>query len=228
MVTKKCNIIETVKIKTNQEVRMKKIVLLCLVLVLVTGCTAYWQRDITTAITPDNESYPDRESYIKATGLDKNPENPVAVITAIPYDGIIETKPALMIVEKRGYLELCVAKALKEVIPNVAVYFDIRPDTIAIYKVERAVVGGDAVLVRRSKLTSGSSSWFVEIYGNLAMNNKTIELNGAGAKPGALRLGNNNYCLWNACLDVANQIADVLVKEGYLREDQIKKAKVEK
>jgi hypothetical protein len=228
MVTKKCNIIETVKIKTNQEVRMKKIVLLCLVLVLVTGCTYQIQRDITTAITPNNEAYPDRESYIKATGLDKNPEKPVAVITAIPYDGVIEAKPALYIAEKKGYLDLCVAKALKEVIPNVAVYFDVRSDTIAIYKVEKAFVGGDGGLIRRSKLTSGRSSWFVEIYGKLSMNNKTIELNGAGAKPGMLRWADNNYCLWNACLDIANQIADVLVKEGYLIEDQIKKAKVEK
>ena len=207
---------------------MKKIVLLCLVLVLVTGCTYQIQRDMTAAITPDNKEYPDRESYIKATGLDKNPEKPVAVITAIPYDGVIKAKPALYIAEKKGYLELCVAKALKEVIPNAAVYFDIRPDTIAIYKVEKAFIGGDATLYRRSELTSGKSSWFVEIYGNLTTNNKTMELNGAGAKPGALRLEDNNYCLWNACLDVANQIADVLVKEGYLRADQIKKAKVEK
>ena len=206
---------------------MKKIVLLCLVLVLVTGCTAYWQKDITTAITPGNESYPDRESYIKATGLDKNPEKPVAVITTIPYDGAIESKSTFN-ADKKAYLELCIAKALKEVIPDVAVYFDIRPDTIAIYKVEKAFVGGDATLYRRSELTSGKSSWFVEIYGNLTTNNKTMELNGAGAKPGALRLEDNNYCLWNACLDVANQIADVLVKEGYLRADQIKKAKVEK
>jgi hypothetical protein len=207
---------------------MKKVVLLCLVLVLVTGCTYQIQRDITTAITPDNREYPDRESYIKATGLDKNPEKPVAVITAIPYDGVIEAKPALYIAKKKGYLELCVAKALKEVIPNVAVYFDIKPDTIAIYKVERSVVGSDAVLFRRSKLTSGKSSCFAEIYGNLAINNKTIELNGAGAKVGALRWADNNYSFWNACLDVANQIADVLVKEGYLRADQIRKAKVEK
>ena len=207
---------------------MKKIVLLCLVLVLVTGCTYQIQRDMTAAITPDNKEYPDRESYIKATGLDKNPEKPVAVITAIPYDGVIKAKPALYIAEKKGYLELCVAKALKEVIPNAAVYFDIRPDTIAIYKVEKAFIGGDATLYRRSELTSGKSSWFVEIYGNLTTNNKTMELNGAGAKVGALRWADNNYSLWNACLDVANQIADVLVKEGYLREDQIKKAKVEK
>jgi len=55
-----------------------------------------------------------------------------------------------------------------------------------------------------------------------------MELNGAGAKLGILRIEDNNYSIWNACLDVANQIADVLVKEGYLREDQIKKAKVEK
>jgi len=206
---------------------MKKIVLLCLVLVLVTGCTPFLQKDITTAITPNNEEYPDRESYIKATGLDKNPEKPVAVITTIPYDGIIKPKGPF-IAEKKGYLELCVAKALKEVIPDVAVYFDIRPDTIAIYKVEKAFIGGDATLYRRSELTSGKSSWFVEIYGNLTMNNKTVELNGAGAKVGALRWADNNYSLWNACLDVANQIADVLVKEGYLRADQIKKAKVEK
>ena len=204
---------------------MKKIVLLCLV--LVTGCTPFLQKDITTAITPNNEEYPDRESYIKATGLDKNPEKPVAVITTIPYDGIIKPKGPF-IAEKKGYLELCIAKALKDVIPDVAVYFDIKPDTIAIYKVEKAFVGGDATLYRRSELTSGKSSWFVEIYGNLTTNNKTMELNGAGAKPGALRLEDNNYCLWNACLDVANQIADVLVKEGYLRADQIKKAKVEK
>jgi hypothetical protein len=207
---------------------MKKIVLLCLVLVLVTGCTYQIQRDITTAITPDNKEYPDRESYIRVTGLDKNPEKPVAAITAIPYDGVVEAKPALYIAEKKGYLELCVAKALKEVIPNVAVYFDIKPDTIAIYKVERAVVGSDAVLFRRSTLTSGKSSCFAEIYGNLAINNKTMELNGAGAKVGALRWADNNYSLWNACLDVANQIADVLVKEGYLQENQIRKAKVEK
>ena len=206
---------------------MKKIVLLCLVLVLVTGCTPFLQKDITTAITPNNEEYPDRESYIKATGLDKNPEKPVAVITTIPYDGIIESK-SLFIVDKKAYLELCIAKALKKVIPNVAVYFDVKPDTIAIYKIEKASVGGDALLNRKSKLTSGVSSWFVEIYGNLTTNNKTIELNGAGAKPGLMRVEDNNYCLWNACLDVANQIADVLVKEGYLKEDQIKKAKVEK
>jgi len=206
---------------------MKKIVLLCLVLVLVTGCAPYLQQDITTAITPDNREYPDRESYIKATGLDKNPEKPVAVITAMPYDGVIEPKSPF-IAEKKGYLDLCVAKALKEVIPNVAVYFDISPDTIAIYKIEKAFVGADALLIRRSRITSGSSSWFVEIYGNLTTNNKTIELNGAGAKPGMLRWEDNNYCLWNACLDVANQIADVLVKEGYLRADQIRKAKVEK
>ena len=206
---------------------MSKIVLLCLVLVLATGCTAYWQKDITTAITPGNESYPDRESYIKAIGLDKNPEKPVAVITAIPYDGIIKSKIPFN-VDKRAYLEFCIAKALKEVIPNVAVYFDIKPDTIAIYKVKKAYVGSDGALIRTSKLTSAHSSWFVEIYGNLAINNKTIELNGAGAKPGILRVEDNNYCLWNACLDVANQIADVLVKEGYLRADQIKKAKVEK
>ena len=210
---------------------MKKIVLLCLVLVLVTGCNSYWQRDMTAAITPDNESYPDRESYIKVTGLDKNPEKPVAVITAIPFTKEIETSTGsifIPVTSKKGYIDLCVAKALKEVISDVAVYFDIKPDTIAIYKVERAVVGADAFLIRRSKLTSGSSSWFVEIYGNLAINNKTIELNGAGAKPGILRVEDNNYCLWNACLDVANQIADVLVKEGYLRENQIRKAKVEK
>jgi|GEM_PF-4878543 len=206
---------------------MKKIVLLCLVLVLVTGCTPFLQKDITTAITPNNEEYPDRESYIKATGLDKNPEKPVAVITTIPYDGIIESK-SLFIVDKKAYLELCIAKALKKVIPNVAVYFDVKPDTIAIYKIEKASVGGDALLNRKSKLTSGVSSWFVEIYGNLTTNNKTIELNGAGAKPGLMRVEDNNYCLWNACLDVANQIADVLVKEGYLRENQIRKAKVEK
>jgi hypothetical protein len=207
---------------------MKKIVLLCLVLVLVTGCTANWQRDITSAITPNNEEYPDRESYIKAIGLNKNPENPVAVITAIPYNGIIEPKPAFFIAEKKAYLELCIAKVLKEVIPNVAVYFDVKPDTIAIYRVEKAFVGGDGGLIRRSRLTSGKSSWFVEIYGKLSISNKTIELNGAGAKPGMLRWEDNNYCLWNACLDVANQIADVLVKEGYLRADQIRKAKVEK
>jgi hypothetical protein len=186
---------------------------------------------MTAAITPDNESYPDRESYIKVTGLDKNPEKPVAVITAIPFTKEIETSTGsifIPVTSKKGYIDLCVAKALKEVISDVAVYFDIKPDTIAIYKVERAVVGADAFLIRRSKLTSGSSSWFVEIYGNLAINNKTIELNGAGAKPGILRVEDNNYCLWNACLDVANQIADVLVKEGYLKEDQIKKAKVEK
>jgi len=206
---------------------MRKIVLLCFVLVLVTGCTPFLQKDITTAITPNNEEYPDRESYIKATGLDKNPEKPVAVITAIPYDGVIKPKGPF-IAEKKGYLDLCVAKALKEVIPNVAVYFSIRPDTIAIYKVEKAFIGGDATLYRRSELTSGKSSWFVEIYGNLATNSKTMELNGAGAKPGGLRWADNNYCLWNACLDVANQIADVLVKEGYLRENQIRKAKVEK
>ena len=206
---------------------MKKIVLLCLVLVLVTGCTPFLQKDITTAITPNNEEYPDRESYIKATGLDKNPEKPVAVITTIPYDGIIESK-SLFIVDKKAYLELCIAKALKKVIPNVAVYFDVKPETIAIYKIEKASVGGDALLNRKSKLTSGVSSWFVEIYGNLTTNNKTIELNGAGAKPGLMRVEDNNYCLWNACLDVANQIADVLVKEGYLRENQIRKAKVEK
>ena len=205
---------------------MKKIVLLCLVLVLVTGC-ALLQKDITTAITPDNKEYPDRESYIKATGLDKNPEKPVAVITAIPYDGIIESKSPFNI-DKKAYLELCIAKALKEVIPNVAVYFDIKSDTIAIYKIEKASVGSDTLLLRRSKLTSGVSSCFAEIYGNLTTNNKTMELNGAGAKVGALRWADNNYSLWNACLDVANQIADVLVKEGYLREDQIKKAKVEK
>ena len=206
---------------------MKKIVLLFLILVLVTGCAPYFQQDITTAITPDNKEYPDRESYIKATGLDKNPEKPVAVITTIPYDGIIKPKGPF-IAEKKGYLELCIAKALKDVIPDVAVYFDIRPDTIAIYKVEKAFVGYDALLVRRSKLTSGTTSWFAEIYGNLAINNKTMELNGAGAKLGILRIEDNNYSIWNACLDVANQIADVLVKEGYLREDQIKKAKVEK
>ena len=206
---------------------MKKIVLLCLILVLVTGCTTHWQRDITSAITPNNEEYPDRESYIKAIGLDKNPEKPVAVITTIPYDGVIESKSTFN-ADKKAYLELCIAKALKEVIPNVAVYFDIRPDTIAIYKVKKAFIGEDGGLIRRSKLTSGSSSWFVEIYGNLAINNKTVELNGVGAKVGLLRWADNNYCLWNACLDVANQIADVLVKEGYLKEDQIKKAKVEK
>jgi hypothetical protein len=206
---------------------MKKIVLLCLVLVLVTGCTTHWQRDITSAITPNNEEYPDRESYIKAIGLDKNPEKPVAIITTIPYDGVIEGKTAFT-ADKKAYLELCIAKALKEVIPNVAVYFDVKPDTIAIYRVEKAFIGEDGGLIRRSKLTSNKSSWFVEIYGNLAMNNKTIELNGAGAKLGLLRWADNNYCLWNACLDVANQIADVLVKEGYLREDQIRKAKVEK
>ena len=206
---------------------MKKIVLLCLVLVLVTGCAHFLQKDITTAITPDNKEYPDRESYIKATGLDKNPEKPVAVITAIPYNGVIELKGGILS-DKKAYLELCIAKALKEIIPNVAVYFDIKPDTIAIYKIEKAYVGGDGILIRKSKITSGISSWFVEIYGNLTTNNKTIELNGAGAKPGMLRIEDNNYCLWNACLDVANQIADVLVKEGYLRENQIKKAKVEK
>ena len=207
---------------------MRKIVLLCLVLVftLSIGC-AHLQKNLTTTITPDNKEYPDRESYIKSAGLDKNPENPVAVITATPYDGIIESKSPFNI-DKKAYLELCIAKALKEVIPNVAVYFDIKPDTIAIYKIEKAFVGEDGLLIKRSKLTSGISSWFVEIYGNLAMNNKTIELNGAGAKPGILRNADNNYCLWNACLDVANQIADVLVKEGYLRADQIRKAKVEK
>jgi hypothetical protein len=208
---------------------MRKIVLLCLVLVLVTGCTYQIQRDITTAITPDNKEYPDRESYIRVTGLDKNPEKPVAVITAIPYDGVIEAKPALYIAEKKGYLDLCVAKALKEVIPDVAVYFDIRPDTIAIYRVNKAFVGANSLLIKTSNLINPSGkSWFIEIYGNLTTNNKTIELNGAGAVLGALRWEDNNYCLWNACLDVANQIADVLVKEGYLREDQIRKAKVEK
>ena len=207
---------------------MKKIVLLCLVLVftLSIGC-AHLQKNLTTAIMPDNKEYPDRESYIKSAGLDKNPENPVVVITAIPYNGIIESKSPFNI-DKKAYLELCIAKALKEVIPNVAVYFDIKPDTIAIYKIEKAFVGEDGLLIKRSKLTSGISSWFVEIYGNLTTNNKTIELNGAGAKPGVLRNADNNYCLWNACLDVANQIADVLVKEGYLQENQIRKAKVEK
>jgi len=210
---------------------MRKIILLCLVLVLVTGCNSYWQKDMTAAITPNNEAYPDRESYIKATGLDKNPEKPVAVITAIPFTKEIETSTGAIfmpVTSKKGYIDLCVAKALKEVIPNVAVYFDIKPDTIAIYKVDRTILGEDGLLIRRSKLTSGKSSWFVEIYGKLTTNNKTIELNGAGAKPGMLRIEDNNYCLWNACLDVANQIADVLVKEGYLRADQIRKAKVEK
>ena len=207
---------------------MRKIVLLCLVLVLVTGCAPYLQQDITTAITPDNKEYPDRESYIKAIGLDKNPEKPVAVITAIPYDGVIKSK-VFYIAEKKGYLDLCIAKALKEVIPNVAVYFDIRPDTIAIYKVNKAFVGANSLLIKTSNLINPSGkSWFIEIYGNLTTNNKTIELNGAGAILGALRWEDNNYCLWNACLDVANQIADVLVKEGYLRADQIRKAKVEK
>ena len=210
---------------------MRKIVLLCLVLVLVTGCSSgIMHSDMTRAITPDNEEYPDRESYIKITGLDKNPEKPVAVITAIPFTGEIKHATGSLIptVDKKGYLELCVAKALKEVIPNVAVYFDVKPDTIAIYKIERVFTGSDGLLIRRSKLTSGISSWFVEIYGNLAMNNKTMELNGVGAKPGMARTGDMHYCTWNACLDVANQIADVLVKEGYLREDQIRKAKVEK
>jgi len=207
---------------------MRKIVLLCLVLVLVTGCSSgFMHSDMTRAITPDNKEYPDRESYIKAIGLDKNPEKPVAVITALPYDGVIESRGPF-IAEKKGYLELCVAKALKEVIPDIAVYFDIRPDTIAIYKIEKAFVGYDALLVKRSKLTTGTTSWFVEIYGKLAINNKTMELNGAGAKLGILRTDDMHYCTWNACLDVANQIADVLVKEGYLRADQIKKAKVEK
>ena len=210
---------------------MKKIVLLCLVLVLVTGCSSgFMHSDMTRAITPDNKEYPDRESYIKATGLDKNPEKPVAVITAIPFTGEIKhaTGSLLPTVDKKGYLELCVAKALKEVIPNVAVYFDIKPDTIAIYKIERAFVGADGLLIKRSKLTTGTTSWFVEIYGKLAINNKIMELNGAGAKLGILRTDDMHYCTWNACLDVANQIADVLVKEGYLRADQIKKAKVEK
>lgn len=209
---------------------MKKIALVVLLLffiIFIGGCTAHWQKDITFTITPDNKEYPDRESYIKAIGLDKNPENPVVVITAIPYNGIIESK-FLFNADKKAHLELCIAKALKEVIPNVAVYFDVRPDTIAIYKVEKAFVGEDAALIRRSKLTSGKSSWFIEIYGNLVTSNKTMELNGVGAKPGALRVADNKYCLWNACLDVANQIADVLVEEGYLIENQIKKAKVEK
>ena len=209
---------------------MKKLSLIFMLLLVIvfTGCTGAWHKDLTTAITPNNEKYPDRESYIRVTGLDKNPENPVVVITAIPYTGVVEPKPALLIAEKRGHLELCVAKALKEVIPNSAVYFDVRTDTIATYKIERATMGGDGALIRRSKLTSGACSWFTEIYGKLILKDKEIELNGAGAKVGLIRLEDPNYTTWQACLDVANNIADVLIKEGYLKENQVKKAKVEK
>lgn len=43
-----------------------------------------------------------------------------------------------------------------------------------------------------------------------------------------LRVEYPYYTTRNACLDVANQIADVLIKEGYIKESDVKKAEVEK
>lgn len=43
-----------------------------------------------------------------------------------------------------------------------------------------------------------------------------------------LRVKDPYYTTWNACLDVANQIADVLIKEDYIKESDVKKAEVEK
>lgn len=154
---------------------MKKFITLMFLVVMVgvlSGCGPIQYSDLNRALTPDNIVYPDRESYIKALGLDKNPENPVTTLTVLPYNKEVELNAWVwtpFITNKKGDMELCIAKALKQVIPNCAVYFEIKPESIAVYKVERVFMSGDVALIRRSKLTSGKCSWFTEIYGKLSL-----------------------------------------------------------
>ncbi|WP_353684436.1 hypothetical protein V4D30_01195 [Thermodesulfovibrio sp. 3907-1M] len=205
---------------------------LCLFL---SACGPIQHSDLNKALLPEDSNIEcqDRECYIKTLGLDKNPENPLTAIVALPYNKEVELNVWVFtpfVKSKKGDIELCIAKALKQVIPQSAVYFEYKPDAVVVYEINRVFMSGDGALIRRSTLTSRKCSWFTEIYGKLTFtkNNKTIELNGAGAKPGLMRWGDPYYTTWNACLDVANNISDVLIKEGYIKESDVKKAQVEK
>lgn len=207
-----------------------KFFLLFLLIGFLSACGPIQRSDLNQALLPE-DSNPcvdkDRECYIKALNLDKNPENPVVAVTVKPYNKEIKIGIPL-VSNKKGDLELCIAKALKQVIPYSAVFFDNKPDVFVRYEINDVYMSGDGLLIRRSKLTSGGCSWFTEIYGKLYVKDKEFELNGVGAKPGMLRVGDPYYTTWNACLDVANNIADRLIKEGLLKSEDVKKAEVEK
>jgi hypothetical protein len=189
------------------------------------------QTDLNKALLPE-DSNPctdkGRECYVKALGFDKNFENSIVAITVKPYFKEVKITVPFWAPNKKGDFDLCVAKALKQVIPNSAIYFENKPDVFIRYEINDVNINTDGLLIKRSKLISGLNSWFTEIYGKLYIKDKEFELNGAGAKSGILKLEDSYYTTWNACLDVANNIADVLVKENLLKSEDVKKAEVEK
>jgi hypothetical protein len=206
-------------------VRILKVLVLMAVVVMITGCASTNYCNLDRILTEDGQEFEHREDYIKAAGLDQNPINPVVAINITPYQFKVPHVPNILFCNRYGNAELCIAKAIKEVIPNAAVYFDKDTDLPIVYSMNKFRIGDNALLVKRSNLVSGLGS-FAEIYGNLKLNNEVIELNGATLKLGFIENTGKNY--WHACLDVANQIADILVKKGILRESDIKKAQVPK
>lgn len=197
----------------------------------LSACGPIMQTDLNRALLPE-DSNPcadkDRECYVKALGFDKNPENSTVAITVKPYYKEVRITVPFWAPNKKGDFDLCVAKALRQVIPNCAIYFENKPDVFIRYEINDVYINTDGLLIKRSKLISGLNSWFTEIYGKLYIRDKEIELNGVGAQSGILRSGDSYYTTWNACLDVANNIADVLIKEGLLKSEDAKKAEVEK
>ncbi|WP_297212640.1 MULTISPECIES: hypothetical protein [Thermodesulfovibrio] len=216
--------------------RIKSFLISCLlILISLTGCApkgGIFASNMDQALLPDGEVLESREAYIKALGLDKNPEKPDVVISIEPYYFDISASPSFIQPGKRGNLDVCVAKAMRNVIPTAVILFDgydIQNKSHLKYKAVKIKIGGDALLVKRSELeNSPFSSYFVEIHGQIKTLNKEIPFKTGTYQAGPLRVG-NPIGLYDAnCYFIANKIADVLIEEGVLTEDKIKRPNLSK
>jgi len=198
---------------------MKKLLLLLTICLVLSACyPATHYCDLNRMVVPDGQKFEKRQDYLKASGLDKNPVNPVVTITVMPHHFKVPYITPLTC-DRYGNAELCIAKAIKQVIPNSAVYFELKPESVAVFTPTGVDISGNGLLIRRGKKVKDLGG-YAEIYGNLKIKEKTIELIGGTFK--TVFVDNAGLVYWEACLDLANQIAEILIKEGYLKESQVR------
>lgn len=214
---------------------MRIFLILLILMFFLTGCGpkgGMFASNMDQALLPNGEVLETRDDYIKALGLDKNPEKSDVIINIEPYYFDISASPAFLQPGKRGNLDVCVAKAIREVIPSAYIQFnayDAESKSNLKYKAVRIKIGGDALLVKRSELeNSPSSSYFVEIHGQVKTLNKEIPFKTGTYQAGPLRIEDPVGLYGANCYFIANKIADILIEEGVLIENKVKRPNLSK
>lgn len=155
---------------------MKKLISLLFACLILSACyPATHYCDLNRMVVPDGQEFEKREDYLKASGLDKNPVNPVVTITVMPYHFKTPYWIGLLVCDRYGDAELCIAKAIKQVIPNSAVYSEPKPESVALFAPTGVDVNINGAIFRYGKKMRDPGS-YVEIYGNLQIKEKRLNL----------------------------------------------------